>query len=77
MFHYDEQWRDWANAHVSRTEYDRAVAFELRHGQHAVLRVRQDDGFTRIDLDPLEDFKWLVPLWKRQEYKDGNHMQLD
>jgi len=57
MFHSDEQWRDWANTRVSRDEYDRAIAFVLRHGQHAMLRVRQGDSSTRIDLDALEDFK--------------------
>jgi len=66
---------DWAFTHISAKEFEEAKENIMNYGQTAIARVRDDDGFMRIDLEPVEGKFWVfasqnkLDEWERTGWK--------
>ena len=74
-FDWKETFDEWVKEHLPFSDYQISKEMILRLGQWAVARVRHENGFMRIDLEPVPgrwwDFKKQEKLdeWKKIDYK--------
>jgi hypothetical protein len=74
-FDYKETFDKWVEEHLSFSQYEISKEMILERGQWATARVRDNNGFMRIDLDPLPGYWWdfkkqeILDEWKKDDYR--------